>query len=693
MKIFGYEINKGSEISEIKESFDLIKKKLKDADFLRPDAESLRKSSADSDGARIPLYPVSERHLYTLGKSSDIVMTIIGALRDGIFRRGTEIIEKEDIEESPEDAEAQQLILEKVQKIANLNRQNLMEVLKEMEEDIDLLDNGYLIAIKEYTFDGNGNILPELTEVKEFIRGSPIRMRVISDNQGRISYNNDGKRVYVSVSNRSKTFLYAEAKKLGFKDPKTGKAILPAYYRGEVDYGEHKYIYYIDGEVLHVSKCPNLIYGTPKMMAVWLKVATLIEQDRYLFLAYQKGRPPRGMLTINAVNYQSIRKSWETLKSETRKDPHSIAPMLISEKDKVQFIDFLRPPAEMEFTVGRNEMRRQIGANWGVLPIFAADVSQSGGLNNDSQQITVTNRAIQEGQKLYNQKVFPWISKSLGVKDMVIQLLEPEERDETEDARRMGIKIDNATKMVNMGFDVSFDKEEEEFKFSDVPVNEPSGQFFPGPTSMGGVQQIGGAPTKASNFINLEDERDKINMINKINTIYTIYSKEMIKEGISIDIKKAEIDDLVKFISAGLFARKFEGLSKAISSRIKNVILDAVVDKSTITDTVKKIEKLGVDKEQAELIVRTEQSVLKNRVREFNFEKVEGSDKFRYKWIGPADNRTSDISKEIKKKSIKGMKLETLKTLVRKTSEKFGFKPDRDWFSHPNQRHTFTRVV
>ena len=80
-------------------------------------------------------------------------------------------------------------------------------------------------------------------------------------------------------------------------------------------------------------------------------------------------------------------------------------------------------------------------------------------------------------------------------------------------------------------------------------------------------------------------------------------------------------------------------------------------------------------------------------MREFNFQKVEGSESFLYKWLGPNDNRTSDISKEIKKKSARGLKLNTLKNLVRKTSIKFGFKPDRDWFSHFNQRHSFVRKV
>ncbi len=166
---------------------------------------------------------------------------------------------------------------------------------------------------------------------------------------------------------------------------------------------------------------------------------------------------------------------------------------------------------------------------------------------------------------------------------------------------------------------------------------------------------------------------------------------ELEKEGLKFNIKKQK--GLEEFMRKNIFGKKFEGLSKVKSDKIKSILLKGILAKESITEVTDKIKNVGVDKEQAELIARTENSVLRNATREFNFSKVSGVEDFVFKWVGPNDNRTSDISKEIKKKSIKGLKLETLKSLVRKTSEKFGFKPDRDWFSHPNQRHTFTRVI
>ena len=130
-----------------------------------------------------------------------------------------------------------------------------------------------------------------------------------------------------------------------------------------------------------------------------------------------------------------------------------------------------------------------------------------------------------------------------------------------------------------------------------------------------------------------------------------------------------------------------------LRNRINNVILDGMSSKKSITVISKEIQGLGIKKGQADLIARTENAVLKNNIRAFNFEKAEGSENFLYKWLTAKDNRVADVSKEIARKSAKGLKLEALKQLVRKTAIKFGFKPDRDFNSHPNQRSSFVKIV
>lgn len=686
MRLFGYELIKGETYSKFQTQFSEIQKALKESEMLRPDAEMHHRSTAEADGARVPLYPVDEYTIYILAKYSDIVVTIIEALKDGIFRRGDEIEEK--FEGADEE---QKKKIESVKKKANDNEQELNDVLEELEDDLDILNNAYLLAVKDYVFDANGDIIDDLTVVREFIRAAPLKMRIIADKQARRGYTENGK-VYVSPSNRSTLIDEKTAINQGFKDKLTGKTLQPAYYRGETDYGE--YIYYFEDEVLHLSKTPTLLYGYPKLLAVWMKVEALLAQDRFLLLNYRKGRPPRGILAMSTTNYHSARKSWEQLKAETRKDPHGIHPMLIETKDGkegIKWIEFMKPLADMQFIETRNEMRRAIGAIYGVQPIFSSDLGNAGGLNNEGLQISVTNRPILRGQRIYNNKVFPWIMKLLKVTDWDWNLAEPEERDETEDARRLGIKIDNAVKMSQMGFDVKFNEEEEEFIYSEV-ATRPAQDFFPtSETTDPRPQQVGGMPSKGYDFIELEDLRFVKKMNDLIGKAYEVWSDDLVKED-SLIIKQ-DNEAFIAFISKSIFDKSYEGLNKSVSNKINEKILKGISERTSQKDLINQIKSIGVGQDQADLIVRTESNVLKNKAREFNFDKAEGSSKFRYKWLGPKDNRTSDISKEIVKKSAKGLTLKGLKNLVRKTSEKHGFKPDRDWFSHPNQRHSFVRVV
>ena len=676
MKIAGYEILKSERYSEVLNQVNDIQKRLKDYQKLKPGLGENYRMGSSSDGVKIPIYHINEKQIYHLALQSDIVLTVTNALRKKIFKRGHEF--KEKIENPSEEQ------LEKLKNLlqrANTNNQKLFTILKTFERDMNFVDDGYLIVTKEYIFNNEGEIL--MANPKELIRASPLNMKIIADYAGNLGYNDAGEKMFVDPTNRKVVIKESEAKRTNFRN-KNGIKFQPAHYRGEFGHTgggkEAQYIYYMKGEVFHDSKHnPTTLYGYSPLLPLWMKIVTLIEQDRFLLLNYQKGRSPRGILVINTTNYASMKSAWETLKAETRKDPHSISPLITESNERkgggVQWVDFMKSLPEMQFIEQRNESRRAIGAIFGVMPLFSGDIEQAGGLNNESQQIAVTNDAVEDGQKIYNEEVFPWILEQFGITDWELTLAEPEEVDEIAEQKKIGLKMDNANKMKQMGFDVSFNKEEEEFEFSEETVNEP---ISPG--------------LFGQSFKSMMDKRMIKSFRKKFQTIVKLDQEELSKEGIVFDIQKAD-PDFVVFISQQLFDRKFEGLSKSISDKIKGIILTGVEKKQSNTEVAKKIEKLGVDENQAEMIVRTESSVLKNSAREFNFRQAEGFEDFLYKWIGPNDRRTSDISKEIKKKSLKGLKLEKLKSLVRKTSEKFGFTPDRDWFSHPNQRHTFTRIV
>lgn len=697
MKFLGYEVNKGNALSDLQKQFTDIQKALKESEKLRPEHWDAFRTAPTDYNVQVPLYPIDELTLYNLAMNSDIVRTVINAIKEGIFRRGFSIKE---IKELPDTV--QKAALEGLIKRANKNGQSLKDVLKQFEQDLEVLDNAYLLIAKDYFFDGKGEIIDKLTYPTEIIRVHPVKMRKIADREGRIGYDDNGERLYLSMTKRNQIYTEKQAIQMNFLD-EGGRKLQVACYRGQLYGGE--YVYYIEEEVLHNSKYnPSLIYGYSQLLSCWMKVYTLMVMDRYIMLAYQKGRPPKGILAVSTTSYASVEKAWENLLQKTREDPHSIYPLLIENNQKnskgtVEWIDFMSSLKEMEYIESRNEMRRVIGSLYKVMPMFSGDIQTSGGLNNESLQLTVTNTALEEGQETYNEKVFPFILKAFGITDYEMILEEPEEKDEIEEERKLEIKIGNAVKMSDMGFSVEWDEETMEFSFSKDQVNPPTG---------GLGQSFGQAPVPETNQTSVPEAMDVGEVMQRFDEskfndfrkkVIKVYDdeKKFVEKDIKkqFDIKKQDSDQFIDFITKALWNKKFEGLSKTKSNAVKSIILDAVVSKEALSGVIKKIEKVGVDKEQAENIVRTESAGLKNKTREFNFQQAQkDQDKeFKFKWLGPSDKRTTDICQSIKKRTAKGVTMKELKKIIKEEADKRGVeaRPD-DLIAHPGERHTFIRA-
>ena len=637
-----------------------MRKKLEEYEKLRTDTDGVYRTTHTEDHVRMPLYPLSEKQLYGLFLQSDMMQIITQTRQKTIFRRGFAVMknEKESI-----DAKAKE-IMEWAANI-NDNDQSLEDIGKQVERDLDAINNAYIIAIKKYFFNKKGEVVEEMTELKEVVRAHPLKIKIIADQTGHIGYNDKGEKLYFDPLDRATLISEGEAKAKKMKGP-SGMVLFEACYRGFAK--NRKKIFYSRDEVLHVTYDSGILYGSPIILSVWMKIVTLIEQDRYLLLAYQKQRPPRGILAMATTNIGSLQKAWTTLKAMTKKDPHAINPLMIESPDGksgVQWIDLMRSLDEMQYTESRNEFRRSIGALYGVMPMFSGDIQTSGGLNNESQQLTITDDAAQESQKLYNTKLLPWILKQKpDFEGYQIKLKEPREKDENDELKKFGIRVDNAVKMQQMGFEVKYQEDEQDFEYSEEPVEKEG-------------------------FVDITQEEENNDNINKI--LKEDLSELKKKEKLTFPLNKQSVDDTIKLLSAFIFNKVYDGQTKAVSKEINQILLNSIALKIPVSNVNTQITDLGVNPKQADLIIRTEQAILQNKVREINYETAEGSEDFKYYWAGPEDGRTSDVSKEIKRLSFKGMPKEKLKQLVKEQSIKFGFKPDRDWFSHPNQRHTFLR--
>lgn len=64
----------------------------------------------------------------------------------------------------------------------NKAEQLFIDVLQELEDDLNIMDDAYIVLIKEYFLDGNGQI--RMHRIKEVYRGDPVTMMIYCDEEG-----------------------------------------------------------------------------------------------------------------------------------------------------------------------------------------------------------------------------------------------------------------------------------------------------------------------------------------------------------------------------------------------------------------------------------------------------------------------------------------------------------------------------
>jgi len=672
MGILGISLSKTDNLKQIHKKMNAAQDKMLLSEKYRPLSNERNRQVFGTDNVLIPLLPFEEEYLYQLALDSDTLRTGLNTLRRMLFRRGIEVEAKVSEPDQVQEAAVTQII-----KRINNNKQGLLTLGKQFEWDLNVQDNAYLLAIKSYYFDFDGKIIDPLTKTSEIIRASPIRMRKISDEKGNMGVTPDGKKLYVCPTDRKTTYTEQQAENTNFYSPKTGHELRQVFYRGEEGNGD--YIYYYDDEVFYTAKHnPSLIYGYSPIFAIWQKIVSIIQQDRYIRTAYQHSRNPKGLLLINAVNHASIKKSWEELREKARENPHDINPLLYEGPQKsgqtATWIDLMKPLTEMQYTEGRNEMRRSILAIYGMMPIMGGDIETGGGLNNESEQITVSNMAIEEAQKIYNEEVFPWILKQFGITDYEILLREPQEKDELETEKLWEAKIQNATQMRQMGFEVTYIPKERDFKYSEESVEPLSPSIIP----MGDFKSL-------SKKKEVEDQQSDEDASKKKTSEILQLEKALLGPKLQKFLNKDLEDEIINRLKKIIWDKNFEGVSKEKSDAIRDVIIDGVIQNLTTNQVTNKIVSLGIDKTQAETIARSEQMRIQSNAREEMFREFTDSEEKQFFWEIAKDNRVSELCKEVNKRTKKGVTLSELKRIAQEVAREFGMEP-QGFSLHPNER-------
>jgi len=453
--------------------------------------------------------------LYAVANENLILRTVLSTLQQEIFRRGYYWEKKFNRKCSACDAEFQhdvdtckdcgspelvepdpdQLVYPRwLLNQRNSMEQTFMDVLREIEYDLNIVDDAFLILIKEYFID------PETKQVafyrvKEFVRGDPIFMRIIADKRGV-----RGGRFRVCPIHRNEVKSYSEDDKFC---PTCGYEMEDVHHVNTA--GSGKTQYYLKGEVIHVSKYqPSKLYGRSPVSTLWRQAMTLTAMDNYMYTAYSKRRIPRGILSISTDNLESMKAFWKATDEKLERDPHYI-PKIATEgtgKGGVNWVKLMDSLEEMQYIPARDEMRQRIAAFYGVSNVFMMDTGKSGGLNNEGMQILVTNRAVEFGHKVYAEHLFPRMVEEMDVSDWKLTLYPNEEEDEVTRLRRDEMEVNIAQRMMMMGYQPTLVEDANRdirfvYKQPDPAVQPPPGPggMPPGGMPMPGMQMGGGMGT------------------------------------------------------------------------------------------------------------------------------------------------------------------------------------------------------
>ena len=354
----------------------------------------------------------------------------------------------------------------------NSMEQDFMHVLYEIEKDLNIVDDAFLIIVKEYYVDPEDGEI-QFFRVKELIRGDPIFMRIVSDKRGV-----RGGRYKVCPLHRTEVSYPGQE----------GNCQVCGGQMEDVHYinmaGSGKSQYYLKGEVIHVSKYnPSKLYGRSPVNTMWRQAMTLTAMDNYMYTSYQKRRAPKGIISVTTDNLESMKSFWKSVDEKMERDPHYIPKVGIESstgRGGVNWVKFMDTLEEMQYIAVRDEMRNRIAAFYGVSAVFMIDNGKSGGLNNEGMQILVTNRAVEYGQKVYTDVMFPRMLKEMGVNDWKLTLYPNEEEDEITRLRRDEMEANLAQRMMMLGYKPELLEEgERDIRFVYKKIDPMEGQGMP----------------------------------------------------------------------------------------------------------------------------------------------------------------------------------------------------------------------
>jgi hypothetical protein len=366
----------------------------------------------------------------------------------------------------------------------NVFNQSLEEILKMCEDDVNLIDDAYILLNKQYLDLGKEKIYGKIIEIR---RIHPALIEIDLD-KGGLPKNSH----WTCLFHRDN--IQTKAGKCGVEG--CSKDLVPTMY---VYNHRGRRVYLPEDELIHFSKfSPSETYGYSILLTIMQKVLTLSGMDRFLYRYFFERKAPTGMIMTSTDDPQSLELERARVESKMAEDPTYIPWVAVSNRTgrgKTDFVRLFHTLQEMDYLPVRNEIRDRIAAAYGVPQMYMNVMEGIGGLSGQTQQLKVFNDVVQADQRIYNEKVFPVLMTAFGITDWVLELRPPEEKVEGQILQLVQQRTVIANAMLAMGFKVAMkqgykDMDTLDFTFSGEAVSQMEQQQRMMAAQMGGAQGL-----------------------------------------------------------------------------------------------------------------------------------------------------------------------------------------------------------
>lgn len=357
---------------------------------------------------------------------------------------------------------------------ANDNGQTLADVFRAYAE-MEYLDNqGYILCVTGDIVDKESGELLRAYPL-EFVAQDPKFVRFLYDDTGKI-----GTRYAFVREDRNSIVDFMEMADDGssefnirFQDDQ-GRALYPACWQiGNNFGGTGRYWLYTQEEVYQDKWFgQSLIYGIPIWLDIQDDLLTYHYIEKHNLKKYKYGYV-RKMVILPGFSDEDVEDITQGIQDILATNDNSIPiictpPQLAGVAEmKAQTLE-LGTESSADLMQIKNDIRDRICAHGQLPNIFAGDVSASGGMNNESQQITLFDRALADKYDRVD-RICRWVLEWYPqITDWSLQLIRPS-KSYIELKRRMD-KINEAQGMQGIGFQLHY--QDGEFWYSDQPIEQ-----------------------------------------------------------------------------------------------------------------------------------------------------------------------------------------------------------------------------